>query len=46
MQALVEVDYHGYIALEITPRPTEDISAKRGITYLKTLSELVEYAIV
>ncbi|MBQ4062065.1 MAG: sugar phosphate isomerase/epimerase [Christensenellaceae bacterium] len=43
MQQLKEIDYKGYIALEIAPLPDEDTCAIKGLEYLKKLTELVSF---
>ena len=43
MQLLKEINYQGYIALEIAPVPDEDTCATLGLEYLKKLSGLIDF---
>lgn len=43
MQLLREMDYKGYIVMEIVPRPNADTCAVRSLDYLHALCDLVQY---
>lgn len=43
LQLLKELNYRGFITLEIAPFPDEDTCAVKGLEYLKKLSDLVDF---
>ena len=43
MQFLREIDYNGYIALEIVPYPDSDTCARKGLEYVKKLTGLLDF---
>ncbi len=43
MKTLRDIDYRGYIALEIIPFPDADTCASTGLRYLERLADIVDY---